>query len=396
MDLSKKLEFYSKNQTAEAELSPSLKALKEHFGGQILYDDAPVLEIFRTYDAQDYTNRQISLNLLTRSEFKESIERTHCVFFDLETTGLAGGAGTFAFLIGFAYWVDEQIHTRQFFLPDFGREYRLFNEINEWLNQFEYLVSYNGKTFDLPLLTNRYVLNRVDNDFRQKNHIDLVHLCRRIWKDSIESCSLISIEENLLGMKREGDIPGSMVPQAYFDFLYTGVVHDVIRMIEHNWLDIVSSAKIFDQLHFVDKKPGLLNLDEPALGRLAKLAYENNHYKYFDFLETHIEKVPDEFKYWKSLALKRQSKAEEAFTIWTELVKNKKYWLPLTEEMLKHLEFSKKDYKKCLELINSTMSNLRVLAEIDPYSEYYDWLAKFQKRRLRIENKKVLRSEENL
>ena len=76
-----------------------------------------------------------------------------------------------------------------------------------------------------------------------------------------------------------------------------------------------------------------------------------------------------------------------------ELVKNKKYWLPVSEEMLKYLEFSKKDYKKCLELIDSTMTNLSVLAEIDPYSEYYDWLAKFQKRKRRIENKKVLRSE---
>ena len=165
MDLSSKLNFYKqqakKQPEQQSSVTPSLRALQEHFEADILFDPSPILKITKSKTFAEFNHKNISINLISKNEFTEPVPRDKCVFFDLETTGLVGGAGTFAFLIGFAYWKDDKIITEQYFLPDFGREYELFNQLQEWLSNFTYIVSYNGKSFDMPLLSNRFVLNRI-------------------------------------------------------------------------------------------------------------------------------------------------------------------------------------------------------------------------------------------
>ena len=385
MDLSEKLKYY-KQQSAEEKpantIPPSLKALRDHFNGEILFDHAPVLKIQKQHSYPDFSHKQVAIKLISKNEFSEPIPRDECVFFDLETTGLAGGAGTFAFLIGFAYWNDERIITEQFFLPDFGREYELFNQIQEWLSEFEYIVSFNGKSYDMPLLSNRFVLNRLNPGFKQAKHVDLIHMCRRVWKNSMSSCTLKSIEQHLLNIHRSNDIPGEFIPQAYFDFINTGVIHDIVRMIDHNLQDIISMPLILDRLHYIHEQPDKLKLDNAAIASLAKIAFEINDKEYFRIHEK--GDVTDKFKFWQSLFYKKNNRLNEAYILWQQLMNKPEYCFFAIEESAKYLEHSKKDLIGAIQLVNSAFKRLDVQTELGYQLFDPQWQHRFQKRRERL------------
>lgn len=391
MDLSAKLSYYKQqiqnNHPASVSVNPSLKALRDHFSGEILYDHSPILKISQKRAYPEFDHSSVLINLISKNEFTSPVPRDKCIFFDLETTGLAGGAGTFAFLIGFAYWDNDNVVTDQFFLPDYGREYELFNHLREWLTNFDYVVSFNGKSYDMPLLSNRFLLNRLEPDFKRIRHIDLIHICRRVWKDSMPSCNLKSIEQEVLKIFRSDDIPGALIPQVYFNFINTGVIHDIIRMIEHNLQDIISLALIFDRLHNIEDKPQKLNLDNSAIASLAKIACEVNYHKFFDLMENNnINKdlLKEKFKYWKSQFLKKNNRWDEAFIIWKEIIHKPEYCLFALEESAKYLEHGRKDIKAAMEMVESAFKRLDLQQELGyPVFESY-WQERFEKRRSRL------------
>ena len=396
MDLSKKLSYYNRKtnpvKIENPSISPSLMALKDHFEGEIIFDSAPILKIRKEHSCAAYVHKNISINLVSKNEFTRPIAREKCVFFDLETTGLAGGAGTFAFLLGFAYWRADSIVTEQYFLPDFGREYELFNQLQSWLAKFEYIVSFNGKSYDMPLLSNRFILNRLHPKFTDARHIDLMHMCRRIWKNSLSSCSLQSIENELLDVTRSDDIPGSLIPQAYFNFINTGVIHNVIRMIEHNLQDILSLALIFDHLHYLNTDLQKLKLDKNAIASLAKISYEINYKLFFDFINENEEllEVSKDFQYWKSLYLKKNGLYEEALRLWKELAQYSEYCFIVLEESSKYLEHIKKDYDSALMAINEAFKRFDLQDELGYQIFEPHWRESFQKRRERLQRKVML------
>jgi len=370
MDLSEKLAFYSQNKkfqdNTDEVLSPSVKALKDHFEAEVLFAHSPILKISKSSPFVDYTNKNISINLISKNEFTSPVPRDKCLFFDLETTGLSGGAGTFAFLIGFAYWEGTNLKTEQYFLPDFGREYELFNLLQNWLTSFDYIVSYNGKSYDMPLLSNRFVLNRVDPGFKKMQHVDIIHMCRRVWKKSLPSCSLKSIETLLLKITRTGDIPGEFIPQAYFNFINTGIIHDVIRMVDHNLQDIISLALIFDKLHAISNDFSDLPIDSNALSCLAKIAYEtNNHDFYLYFEQKQIVDYPDAFKYWKSLFLKRNNDYKNAHILWQDLLTSTEYYFFSVEEIAKYYEHKKHDITAAKEIVESAFRRFSLEEELE-------------------------------
>ncbi|UCB51908.1 MAG: ribonuclease H-like domain-containing protein, partial [Candidatus Zixiibacteriota bacterium] len=137
---------------------------------------------------------------------------TEAVFFDCETTGLAGGAGTYAFLVGLGYLSGNEFCVEQYFMEDFHQERAVLSAVAEKMSGFGFLVSYNGKCFDLPLLENRWTINRIDFDSSRWFHLDLLFPSRRLWKRRIGDCSLGSIEQKVLGVGREIDVPSFMVP----------------------------------------------------------------------------------------------------------------------------------------------------------------------------------------
>jgi len=162
------------------------------------------------------------------------------VFIDTETTGLSGGSGTYAFLVGIGYFEENQFVVEQFFLQKESEEEELLRLLGERFPAFRFLVSFNGKSYDLPLLETRFILNRLDPGVLEMPHLDLLYPARRIWKRSLQSCRLAVLEEELLGVMRSDDVPGALIPGLYFDFLRSGDPTRMERVFYHNRLDIFS------------------------------------------------------------------------------------------------------------------------------------------------------------
>jgi uncharacterized protein YprB with RNaseH-like and TPR domain len=171
-------------------------------------------------------------------------ECSRLMFLDTETTGLVGGTGTCAFLIGLGAVEGSQFVVRQFFLRDYPEEKGILAALAEALENYQGLVTFNGKTFDLPLLETRYALARMKSPFARLLHLDLLHPARRLWKLRLESCALGHLESEVLGIHRQGDVDGSEIPGIYFDYLRSGDARGLQPVFYHNALDIISLAAL--------------------------------------------------------------------------------------------------------------------------------------------------------
>lgn len=172
----------------------------------------------------------------------QSSDPKRWAFLDTETTGIAGGTGTCAFLVGIGRVTDRGFSVRQYFMRDFGEEASMLHAITRDLEDCEVLVTYNGRSFDQPLLESRYVLARQKPPFARLHHVDLLHGARRLWKLRFDSCRLVELENRILGFERENDVAGGMIPQFYFHYLRTHRMSALQGVFHHNVLDILSLA----------------------------------------------------------------------------------------------------------------------------------------------------------
>jgi len=168
------------------------------------------------------------------------------VFFDLETTGLSGGAGTHAFLVGCGRFdTDRSFVTRQFLLTRHGHERTLLDTVAGELADAGALVSFNGKSFDAPVLETRYLFHRLDWPVAQLPHVDALHPARRFWPGD---CSLLALERQQLGARRRGDVAQAEIPARYFQFVRTGDARPLAAVFEHNRLDLLTLAALTARL----------------------------------------------------------------------------------------------------------------------------------------------------
>src|SRR5262245_49964714 len=178
------------------------------------------------------------------------------LFVDLETTGIAGGAGTYAFLVGCAWFDQGRFRVRQFFLTSFVAERALLHAVTDVARTAGTVVTYNGKTFDLPLVETRFTMHRMATPFATMPHIDMLHPARRLWRGrdpggssgvdgpGRDSCRLSVMEQSLCGHIREGDVAGFEIPARYFQFVRTGDARPLEAVFEHNRLDLLSLALV--------------------------------------------------------------------------------------------------------------------------------------------------------
>jgi len=184
------------------------------------------------------------------------------LFFDLETTGLSGGAGTLAFLVGCGFFDADGFHTRQFFLSGFEAEREMLDALTPLTARFGGLVTFNGRTFDVPLIETRYLFHRLESPFAEMPHFDMLHPARKLWRrrniaqpshrerwsdgrpGDHASCALGALEEAILGVERFDDVPGFEIPSRYFNYLRTGDLSPLAAVFEHNRLDLLSLAAL--------------------------------------------------------------------------------------------------------------------------------------------------------
>ena len=170
--------------------------------------------------------------------------RGRLLHFDTETTGLAGGTGTRAFMIGAADWVEGSLRLRQLMITSMAAEAAMLEAFAGWLQPDSVLVSYNGRCYDAPLLATRYRLARQRNPLAGLAHADLLFPVRRRFRGVWENCRLATVEKNWLRVLREDDLPGSEAPRAWLDYLRGGSARDLRRVLQHNDRDLVSLGEL--------------------------------------------------------------------------------------------------------------------------------------------------------
>ena len=174
----------------------------------------------------------------------EEFNPTTTCFIDTETTGLSGGTGTMAFLIGVGYFDGGVFRLEQCFMRDFDEEEAMLQYLDGLFATRESVVSFNGKSFDVPLLRTRFISNRLPFRLDGALHFDLIHAVRRIWKLRLKDCSLSNVERAVLGLERHGDVPSAEIPQIWFDYLRSRDARALKRVFYHHRMDVLSLAAL--------------------------------------------------------------------------------------------------------------------------------------------------------
>ena len=198
---------------------------------------------------------------------------TEFAFLDTETTGLSGGTGTYAFLVGIARYEQDTLHLSQFFMRDPIEEPALLLAIEKFLAPCRAVVTFNGKAFDIPLLSTRYTTQGWLHPFHDMAHLDLLHLARRLWRDRLPSRTLSNLEVQILGTTRTmEDVPGWMIPEIFFEYLRNGDANPLKGVFYHNAMDVISLAVLFNHCAWILTEPLNNSLDNGsdivALGKL--------------------------------------------------------------------------------------------------------------------------------
>jgi uncharacterized protein YprB with RNaseH-like and TPR domain len=170
------------------------------------------------------------------------------VFIDTETTGLTTGTGTLAFLIGVGFFVADRFTIRQYFVPGFAAEEGCLAALASDLAPFSSLVTFNGGSFDVPLLEARYIASRLRPPFGRLAHVDLLPAARRLFRRRVGSCRLADLEASVLGFGRHGDVPGEMIPRLYLEYLRSGDARPLAVVFRHNERDLLSMAALLGAL----------------------------------------------------------------------------------------------------------------------------------------------------
>lgn len=291
-------------------------------------------------------------------------------FLDTETTGLAGGTGTCAFLAGVGRITPEGFRVRQFFLRDYAEEASALDALARHLASFRVLITYNGKTFDQPLLETRYRLNRARPPFGRLEHLDLLYGARRLWKLRYERCRLVDLEAQVLGFEREGDVPGALIPYLYFEYLRTRRAARLLPVFHHNALDILTLACLTAIVPYAFQQPA--DSDEARtlpfrhgaeiLG-IARWTLQTGHLAQARGLLARAvgAGLPDDLLFrtlWDLAAVDRKLEDHaSAHATWSDLAGSPNpFRVRALEELAKHHEHRAKDLQLALEATRTALA----------------------------------------
>ena len=317
------------------------------------------------------------------------------LFLDTETTGLSGGTGTYAFLVGIAWWEADGFMVEQYFMRDHGEEPSLLLEILERLMQRRVLVTYNGKSFDWPLLQTRYQMTRAGVPPAPVAHLDLLHPARRLWRLNLESVALAQLEKHILRLDREWDIPSATIPQRYFDFLRGGPPEPMAEVFRHNQMDLCGLASV--ALHMIRL---LSDPEEFGCGAgelfgvsrlLRKRGEEHLAGRYYQkALEGGLPQDAERAAR-KELALlaKRERNFELSNALWEKLLDDAAEGWRAYEQLAIYYEHTASSPQRAATLSREAITRLQEAFHAGrlPSNKYQQWHASFQHRLSRLQKR---------
>ena len=335
------------------------------------------------------------LRLLAPQATEEAADPSNWIFLDTETTGLAGGTGTYAFLVGVAWWDADGLTIEQLFMRNHSEEASLLLELGRILEGRRVLVTFNGKSFDWPLLETRFRMTRAAEIIQFPLHLDLLHPARRLWRWMLKSVALSELEHHVLHLDRGYDIPSETIPARYFEFLRGGPPEPIAEVFRHNEMDLKGLAALAVHILKRLEAPALDGSNAAELLGISRLLEQRGELPLAgELFERALSgELPPEGKRLarRQLAMmaKRRCNFGQAESLWRELLGHSNEGIQAFEELAKLYEHRLRHPQDAAAWTRQALSTLREAlhaGQINP-QQYRRWHARFQHRLDRLVTK---------
>lgn len=299
------------------------------------------------------------VRLMEPGELPAQLTPDRILYLDTETTGLSGGAGTVAFLVGVGYLTEEGFLVHQYLMRDYPEERYLLENLAGLLAHFDALCTFNGKSFDLPLLQSRLRMNRMDAACLDKPHIDLLHLARRVWKMRLGRCNLGHLEEIIFGEARTDDIPGSQVPERFFAYLKNGDFNQLTPVLAHNRQDIFSLCRLLTHMADMYAAPEQQRFEQDVFS--MGVALEKNRHleqarRCYRLSARGLTRASSHRRLAHSY--RRAGESAEACALWREMIRLGEGWVEPYVELAKYYEHTTRDIDAALEITRQALCRI--------------------------------------
>lgn len=342
------------------------------------------------------TGLQLNTSLHTIARWANELrllgaEPAQLAFLDTETTGLAGGTGTYAFLIGVGRFEGEQFRLVQFFMADPAEEPAQLAALTDFLAPCQVLVTFNGKAFDAPLVNSRYITNGQPSPLPKLAHLDLLPLARRLWRDRLASRALGQLELHILQANRtEEDIPGWLIPTFYFDYLRSGDARPLKGIFYHNAMDVLAMAALLNHIThlLVDPLDGRVEhgIDLVALAKFFESLGQLDRAVHL-YRHGLAQELPEDY-YWEhlerlALLLKRQEDWPAALELWQQAAAARQIYAHV--ELAKYYEHRAGDCRQAAQWTETALAIVQ--APTYPSAGRHRWRSELLHRLTRLQRK---------
>ena len=342
-----------------------------------------------------YSPDSRALKLLSPEAPGEIADPDQWLFLDTETTGLAGGSGTYAFLVGIAWWEDGGLEIEQFFLREYSEERALLLALRKRIAEHPIVVTFNGKSFDWPLLETRYRMSRKISVPTPLAHLDFLHPARNLWRLRLGSVRLSELERHVLGWDRGADLLSGMIPQIYFDYLRGGPPERLVSVLNHNQMDLrglaALSSRILSLLSDAENL-GQGGLELFGVSRICEKRGEQKRAR--SLYEKSIASIlPSETDRAARRSLARLAKREGDFELacelWKDALGNSRHGYEAYEQLAIYYEHKVRNPDQARQMVQQALNELRLAIQVGDIAPgaYREIKAKFDYRMERLERK---------
>jgi len=336
-----------------------------------------------------------ALRLMAPGAPKEVADPRQWLFLDTETTGLAGGTGTYPFLIGIAWWDAGGLEVEQFFMRDYSEEHSVLVALAGRMAERPVLVTFNGKSFDWPLLETRYRMTRCVRPPVPRAHLDFLHPARNLWRLRIGSVRLAELELHVLGWNRGADMVSAMIPQIYFDYLRGGPPEPLVPIFHHNQMDLRGLAALATHTLSLLGNPETHGHDGLELFGVSRICERSGdavraRKLYAQSITRELPRETDRAAR-SSLArlAKRDGDLELARGLWESMLGNSREGFEAYEQLAIYYEHRVREPHRAAALARKALVELRNANRLGtiPSNAYRDRRLRFEQRLMRLERK---------
>jgi uncharacterized protein len=343
----------------------------------------------------EHSIHETALRLLVPGAPAEVADPRQWLFLDTETTGLAGGTGTYTFLVGIAWWEAGGLEVEQFFMRDLSEEHSLLVALAERMAERRVLVTFNGKSFDWPLLETRYRMTRAIRVPKLAAHLDFLHPARSLWRLRIGSTRLAELELKILGWNRGSDMNSRLIPELYFDYLRGGPPEPLLPIFRHNQMDLRGLAALAARMLSLLADPQAHGHDGLELYGISRIcerrgdsARARRHYA-----QSIARELPVEMDRAARNSLARLAKREGDFAValelWEGMLGNSREGLDAYEQLAIYYEHRAREPSRAAAFAKKALGELRSanrLGLVEP-AYYRASRKRFEQRLNRLERK---------